>query len=252
MYDRQVTGGDRGKAARTAAPRSSHADWQPAADRVDPVETLKQQAATRIPELVPIRYGRMAQTPFAFFRGAAAVMAADLAATPTTGLDVQLCGDAHLSNFGIYAAPDRELVFDINDFDETLPGPWEWDVKRLAASLAIAGRDRRFGKRDRRRITRAAAREYREAMRGFAAMREIDVWYARGDAAAGLRLTRARPGAKRAHMLQENVDKAHTKDSVRAPEKLPRVVDGKPRIVSDPPLIVPITELVPGAEGEEL
>ena len=241
-----------GKAMRGLVPRSSHAEWEPASDRVDPVEQQERQGETRVPELVPIRYGRMLVSAFAFFRGAADVMAADLAGSPTTGLRAQLCGDAHLSNFGVFASPERELVFDINDFDETLPGPWEWDVKRLAASLAIAGRDRGFGRYDRLRITRAAVREYREAMRRFAAMREIDVWYARVNAGEVLRLTRTRLGAKQARKLQANVDKAHTKDSLRAFAKLTHVVDGKSRIVSDPPLIVPIAELLPGVEGEEL
>src|SRR5436853_534111 len=140
----------RGKAARAQVPRSSHGEWEPAADRPDPIGLLSEQAATRVPELVPIRYGRMAVSPFTFYRGAAYVMAADLATTPRSGAQVQLCGDAHLSNFGAYAAPDRQLVFDLNDFDETLPGPWEWDVKRLAASLEIAGRDRGFGSKARR------------------------------------------------------------------------------------------------------
>jgi uncharacterized protein (DUF2252 family) len=242
----------RGKAARADAPRSSHAEWEPAADRADPVELQERAGESRLPELVPIRYGRMLVSPFAFFRGAADAMAADLAGTPATGLIAQLCGDAHLSNFGAFASPERELVFDINDFDETHPGPWEWDVKRLAASLAIAGRDRGFGKRERRRITQAAVREYREAMRGFASMREIDVWYAHVNADEVLRLTRTRLGAKRARKLQANVDKAQTKDSLLAFARLTRVVDGMPRIVSDPPLIVPIAELVKGVEGEEL
>src|SRR4051794_6316194 len=252
MYDRQVTGGDRGKAARTAAPRSSHADWQPAADRVDPVETLKQQAATRIPELVPIRYGRMAQTPFAFFRGAAAVMAADLAATPTTGLDVQLCGDAHLSNFGIYAAPDRQLVFDLNDFDETLPGPWEWDVKRLAASFAIAGRDRGLEHNERREAVLAAMRSYRGAMRDFADMRTLDVWYARLDVAQQFARWNAKGGAEARRDTHRTLEKARRKDSLRAVAKLTRNDNGPPRIVSDPPLIIPLGELVPAAEADRI
>ena len=160
----------RGKAARAAAPRSGHGDWEPASDRRDPVELLEEQAASRVPELVPIRYGRMLVSPFTFFRGAAYPMAADLAGAPRTGLDVQLCGDAHLSNFGGFAAPDRRLVFSINDFDETLPGPFEWDVKRLVASFAVAGRDRGFDAKRRRSINRTVTRSYREAMRGFAGM----------------------------------------------------------------------------------
>src|SRR6516162_3504141 len=134
----------RGKAARGAVPRASHADWSPAADRRDPIEILQEQAATRLPELVPIRYGRMLLSPFTFYRGAAAIMAADLADSPVSDITVQLCGDAHLSNFGVFGTPERRLIFDINDFDETLPGPWEWDVKRMAASFEIMGRFRGF------------------------------------------------------------------------------------------------------------
>ena len=134
------------------APRSSHAAFQPAAGRPDPVELLESQAQLRVPELVPIRYGRMLASPFTFYRGAALIMASDLADTPTSGLRVQCCGDAHLSNFGLFASPERRLVFDINDFDETLPGPWEWDVKRLAVSLLLAARDNGFGVRDQERI----------------------------------------------------------------------------------------------------
>src|SRR2546423_7746082 len=170
-----------GKAARAAVPRSSHGDWEPAADRPDPIALLREQAESRVPELVPIRHGRMAVSAFTFYRGAAFIMAADLAATPSSGLKAQLCGDAHLSNFGAYAAPDRQLVFDLNDFDETLPGPWEWDVKRLAASLEIAGRALEFPPKVRRRIVTATVGEYRAAMRAFAGMRNLDVWYARLD-----------------------------------------------------------------------
>src|SRR3954470_5753741 len=193
-----------GHATRADAPRSSHADWQPAADRADPVDLLEEQAASRVPELVPIRYGRMLDSPFAFFRGAAYIMAADLAHTPSSGLHAQLCGDAHLSNFGAFASPERELVFDINDFDETLPGPWEWDVKRLAASIAVAGRDRGFGDRQRRAMVRAAVGAYRTAMRRFSAMRNIDVWYAKADARELAPLVRARLGAKEARRIERN------------------------------------------------
>src|SRR6478735_4232190 len=171
----------RGKAARQELPRSAHGAWEPGSQRRDPVDLLEDQAVTRLPELGPIRYGRMLVSPFTFFRGGAYLMAADLADGPRTGLYTQLCGDAHLSNFGIFAAPDRRLVFSINDFDETLPGPFEWDVKRLAASLAIVGRERGFDDAIRRSIVTAAVREYREAMARFAAMRNIHVWYARLD-----------------------------------------------------------------------
>src|SRR3954452_16589252 len=193
-----------GRAARADAPRSSHADWVPAAGRFDPVDLLQEQAAARVPELVPIRYGRMLASPFTFFRGAAYIMAADLAGTPTSGLEAQLCGDAHLSNFGAFASAERELVFDINDFDETLPGPWEWDVKRLAASIAVGGRDRGFGDRQRRAMVRAAVGAYRTAMRRFSAMRNIDVWYAKADARELAPLVRARLGAKEARRIERN------------------------------------------------
>src|SRR5688572_10636013 len=168
----------RGKAARSEVPRSSHAGFTPAAGRPDPVTLLETQAAVRVPELVPIRYGRMAVSPFTFFRGAALPMASDLAGTPRTGLVVQACGDAHLANFGAFASPERNLVFDINDFDETLPGPWEWDVKRLATSLEIAGRSRNFAVKERRGIVLAAVGAYRRAMREFAGMDALAVWYA--------------------------------------------------------------------------
>ena len=171
----------RGKAARAEVPRSAHAAWEPPPVRADPVELLEEQAKTRVEELVPIRYGRMLVSPFTFYRGAAYIMAADLAGMPRTGLHVQLCGDAHLSNFGVYAAPDRRLVFDTNDFDETLPGPFEWDVKRLVASFAVAGRDRGFDERRRRAINLAVGRSYREAMAAFASMRTMDLWYSRID-----------------------------------------------------------------------
>src|SRR3954452_24654294 len=172
-----------GRAARRQVPRRSHAHWAPASDRPDPIAQLEEQAESRDPTLVPIRHGRMAASAFAFFRGAAYVMAADLAETPTSGITVQLCGDAHLSNFGGFAAPDRQLVFDLNDFDETLPGPWEWDVKRLVASLAIAGRDRGFTPDQRRLVVATAARTYRTAMRDFAEMGNVEVWYSRLTAA---------------------------------------------------------------------
>ena len=170
-----------GKAARAIAPRAAHGEWEPAADRPDPVDLLEEQAASRVQELVPIRYGRMLVSPFTFFRGAAYPMAADLAGAPRSGLDVQLCGDAHLSNFGAFAGPDRRLMFSINDFDETLPGPFEWDVKRLAASFAVAGRDRGFDAKQRQSINLMVTRAYREGIRNFAGMRNLDLWYARID-----------------------------------------------------------------------
>ena len=234
----------RGKAARAEVPRSSHAGWEPAPGRRDPVDVLEEQAQTRVPELVPIRYGRMLVSPFTFYRGAAALMAADLADAPRTGLEVQLCGDAHLSNFGAFAAPDRRLIFGVNDFDESLPGPFEWDVKRLVASFAVAGRDRGFSRKQRKRVNLAGASSYREAMRDFAQMRALDLWYARLDVDDVARQWAAQASAKQLKRFDRNVAKARAKDSMRAFDRLTRLVDGEPRIVSDPPLIVPIEELV--------
>jgi uncharacterized protein (DUF2252 family) len=233
-----------GKAARSRAPRSSHGDWAPAAGREDPIAILEVQASSRVPELIPIRHGRMAVSPFTFFRGAAAVMAADLAVTATSGLRVQACGDAHLSNFGVFAAPDRRLVFDLNDFDETLPGPWEWDVKRLAASFEIAARENGFKRRQRDAILLAVGRRYREAMRGFARLRNLEVWYARLDEDA-IRAQIRQAGQKLSQRVEKGAAKARAKDSLRALDRLTHRVDGELRIVSRPPLVVPIEELLP-------
>jgi len=211
----------------------------------DPVAILEQQAETRVPELVPIRYGRMLESAFAFYRGAAAVMATDLADSPVSGFDAQLCGDAHLENFGMFAAPDRRLVFDVNDFDETLPGPWEWDVKRLAASFAVAARERGFDVTQVRAVVTTAAREYRLAMRTFAAERNLDLWYQRVDVASSEHLWASSATKKERIRFERNVAKARTKDSLRAFTKLTHTVDGEPRIVSDPPLIVPLEEVFP-------
>jgi uncharacterized protein (DUF2252 family) len=234
----------RGKAARREAPRSSHSDWAPAADRADPIDLLEEQAKSRLPELVPIRYGRMAASPFAFFRGAAYLMASDLAPTPCSGIAAQLCGDAHLSNFGAFAGPARRLLFDLNDFDETLSGPWEWDVKRLAASLVVVGRERDFSPRERRRIATAAVRSYREAIRRFAEMRNLDVWYSRVESETILAAVRDRLDRERLKRVERNVEKARRKDSLRAFSKLTHMHNGEPRLTSDPPLIVPIDELI--------
>jgi uncharacterized protein (DUF2252 family) len=242
----------RGKAARAVAPRSEHGAWEPASDRRDPVELLEEQAASRVPELVPLRYGRMLVSPFTFFRGAAYLMAADLAGAPRTGLRVQLCGDAHLSNFGGFAAPDRRLVFGINDFDETLPGPFEWDVKRLVASFAVAGRDRGFDAKQRKPINRAVTRSYREAIRGFAAMSNLDLWYSRIDVDEIAALAAQRGTRKQRELFERNIAKARSKDSLKAFAKLTTIVDGEPRIASDPPLIVPIEDVVSGVERVEL
>jgi uncharacterized protein (DUF2252 family) len=238
-----------GKALRARVPRTAHAGWRPADNRRDAVAILEDQAKARVKELVPIRYGRMLSSPFAFFRGAAAIMAADLAETPTSGLQVQLCGDAHLANFGIFAAPDRRLVFDVNDFDETLRGPWEWDVKRLAASVAVAGRDRGFADSGRVAAVRSTASAYREAMWRFAAMRTIDVWYDRVDVEEQSERWAERPDSARRKKLDQTVAKAREKDNLRAFEKLTHELDGTPRIVSDPPLIVPLEELLDAGQA---
>jgi uncharacterized protein (DUF2252 family) len=246
--DEQQASADRGRVARAQVPRSSHAEWDRSRDRPDPITVLEDQTKSRLPELVPIRYGRMAVSEFAFFRGGAAIMAADLAATPSSGFRVQLCGDAHLSNFGAFASPERDLIFSVNDFDETIPGPWEWDVKRLAASLAVAGRERGFEARERGAIVTAAVSRYREAMREFAAQRHLDVWYARLDVARMLDIWGQEAKRKQIHRFDRVIGKAHTKDSLRALAKFCRDVDGEPRIMSDPPLIVPIDELLSGEE----
>jgi uncharacterized protein (DUF2252 family) len=242
---------DRGKSIRTEVPRSSHAAWEPSPSR-DPVALLEEQAKTRVPELIPIRYGRMLVSPFTFFRGAAYLMAADLAGAPRTGLEVQLCGDAHLSNFGIFAAPDRRLVFGLNDFDETLPGPFEWDVKRLVASFAVAGRDRGFKAKQRHEINLTAVGAYREAMRSFARMRTLDLWYARHDVGGIASQWAAQASAKRFKRFERNVAKARAKDSLRAFEKLTEVVNGEPRIISDPPILVPVEEFAPPGQTDRI
>jgi uncharacterized protein (DUF2252 family) len=242
----------RGRAARAEVPRSSHADWAPPSDRPDPVELLEEQAATRVPELVPIRNGRMAVSPFTFYRGAAYVMASDLAPTPRTGLLVQACGDAHLSNFGGFAAPDRHLVFDVNDFDETLPGPWEWDVKRLAVSLEIAGRDRECRRKQRERVVRSAVGVYRVAMGDFAAMGNLDVFYVRMDRERVVALAHQAGRGDVVEELERNTAKARKKDRLRALRKLTVVEDGRRRFASDPPLLVPVRELAPAGEPDEL
>ncbi len=240
----------RGKGARAEVPRESHAAFDPPADRPDPVAQLEQQAESRVPELVPIRYGRMLVSPFAYFRGAALPMASDLAGTPCTGLVVQACGDAHLSNFGIFASPERKFLFDVNDFDETLPGPWEWDVKRLAASLEVAGRGNGFSRKERRRIVTSSTRMYRETMRTFASMSNIDVWYARVDLDLVEKMFSPRMAAKDRKVVAKNLAKARTKDSMQAFGKLAGVVDGQTRIIADPPLIMPVSHLRPEERDE--
>jgi uncharacterized protein (DUF2252 family) len=233
----------RGKAARAEVPRSRHASFEPPPGRRDPIELLQSQAKTRVPELVPIRYGRMLVSPFTFYRGAALIMASDLAATPRSGLTVQCCGDAHLSNFGVFASPERRLVFDVNDFDETLPGPWEWDVKRLAVSMLVAARDNSFAIKDQDQIVLDAVEEYRTAMRAFAVMKNLDVWYAHLDIEAVLAEFGSQFKPKAVRRTERQLAKARTKDSMSAFSKLATVVDGQARIVADPPLIVPIADL---------
>jgi uncharacterized protein (DUF2252 family) len=231
-----------GKAARQRIPLDGHAGFSPAPGRPDPVALLREQEDGRVPELLPIRHERMAVSPLAFYRAAAVTMAADLAATPSTGLISRLCGDAHLLNFGAYASPERRLVFDLNDFDESYPGPWEWDVKRLVASLALAGRENGFKRRERAAVVQATARHYREAMRGFAAMRELDVWYARAD----IDELRERLTGRRGRRMAAAGAKARSRDSLQAYHKL-TVADGdRRRLAADPPLLVPIADLMPG------
>ncbi|MHA7268796.1 DUF2252 domain-containing protein [Arthrobacter sp. HLT1-20] len=245
-----------GRAARRRSPRLQHAAWAPAAGRTDPVTILSEQAATRVPELVPIRHARMLASPFSFFRGAAAVMAMDLAGTPDSSITVQLCGDAHLSNFGLFASPERHLIFDINDFDETLPGPWEWDVKRLTASFEVMGRHRGYLGSTRRKINRAVVRSYRERMRAAAQAPVMTAWYDRVEADQATEWLREEYRAKRAtkRVLKRTegvIAKARTRDSVRAFGKLVEVVSGELRIKADPPLLVPLAQLAPADRARE-
>jgi uncharacterized protein (DUF2252 family) len=240
----------RGKAARAEVPRSRHAEFVAPTDRADPIRQLEDQARTRVPELVPIRYGRMLVSPFAFYRGGAKIMANDLAGTPRSGLIVQCCGDAHLSNFGVFASPERRLVFDINDFDETLPGPWEWDVKRLAASMLIAARDDGFDAKDQDKIVLDTVTAYRTAMREFAGMHTLDVWYAHAD--VNTLVQQFAPQFKRAQVkrTEAQLAKARTRDSMSAFSKLTAQVNGKVEIVDQSPLIVPLRVLLPADETE--
>jgi uncharacterized protein (DUF2252 family) len=242
---------ERGKSARAAVPRESHAVFDPPPDRPDPLGLLEEQAEARVPELVPIRWGRMMASPFSYYRGAALPMASDLAATPVSGLAVQACGDAHLSNFGIFGSADRLLVFDVNDFDETLPGPWEWDVKRLAASMEVAGRDNGFSGKDRREIVGATAASYRRAMRDFASMTNLDIWYAHADVDQVQADFESRLRARQRKMVDKATAKARTRDSMQEVAKLTRVVGGRPRIIADPPLLVPVNDLLPAKTDQE-
>lgn len=233
-----------GKAVRAAVPRSSHAEFAPGPKRPDPLEIIGKQSATRLPELVPVRYGRMSESPFRFYRGAAAIMASDLAETPRTGFRTQLCGDAHMLNFRLLASPERRLMFDINDFDETLPGPWEWDVKRLAASLVIAGRANGFSTKERAAIVRATVRSYRENMRTFAGIGNLAVWYAQFDE----KWVEERFGEDVSERGRDRwtkaLAKARSHDTLQVFDKLTVVVDGKRRIAPDPPLITRLEDLL--------
>ena len=249
----------KGKQARSKVPRDSHAAFEPRADRPDAVTLLESQATTRVPELVPIRYGRMLVSPFTFFRGAALVMASDLSGTPRSGLNAQICGDAHLSNFGVFGSPERQLVFDCNDFDETHPGPWEWDVKRLAASVVVAARTLGFSKANRLESIIRLGQRYREVMRQMASMSNLEVWYSRveiQDLVESLKQHAASSGSKsEAHMAAaatKATSKAMTKDSMRALDKLTRVVDGRRQIISDPPLVATLDDLYPDDDYEHL
>jgi uncharacterized protein (DUF2252 family) len=240
-----------GKAARRRVPRSSHGEWEPAADRPDAVALLQSQETKRVPELVPIRHGRMLASEFSYFRGAALGMASDLASTPTTGIDVQICGDAHLSNFGIFGTPERGMLFDVNDFDETLAGPWEWDVKRLAASLAVAGRDRGFTDQERADIVTAAARSYRTAMLAFAGMSNLDVWYGKQDVAV-IETWRAQMGRREKKVVQTTLTKAQNRDHLTAFAKLTTNDGGVVRLRDEHPLITPLDKLMDPAGAEAM
>jgi uncharacterized protein (DUF2252 family) len=242
----------RGKAARSAVPRASHAAFEPSAGRPDPINLLEHQAKTRVPELVPIRYGRMLVSPLTFYRGAAMIMASDLSATPRSGLTVQCCGDAHLSNFGVFASPERRLVFDLNDFDETLPGPWEWDIKRLAMSMLIAAQSNGFDGKAQEQIVLATVKGYRTAMRSFAGMRNLDLWYAHLDVQGALGEFAGQLKPRIVKRSEKALAKARTKDSMSAFSKLTREVNGEARIVAEPPLIVPIDDLAEGVERDEM
>jgi hypothetical protein len=232
-----------GEAARAAVPLASHAAWTAGADRRDPITLLEEQAKARVPELIPIRYGRMLVSPFAFYRGAAYLMASDLASTPVSGLKAQVCGDAHIANFGLFASPERDLVFDLNDFDETNPGPWEWDVKRLAASLVVAGRDLGHDRKRRATVALETVRAYREAMRGFATMKNLEVWYTKLDSVTVQAVFGPKSGRKQVRDFDREAAKARRKNNTRAFEKLTHSVEGGPRLISDPPLLVPLSSM---------
>lgn len=258
--DRRQRGGDlsrreRGRAARSACPRSAHGSWTVREGREEVIALLEEQSRTRVQELIGLRYARMGVSPFAFYRGSALIMAHDLADTPYTGIEVQCVGDAHIANFGIFSSPTRHLVFDINDFDETAPGPWEWDIKRLVASVEICGRDRGFKASARERAVRACAKAYRKNMNRFAQMRELDIWYAHLDVEQTIEGFEDELGGKQSKTLRRAVEKARTKDNVRAADKLAyRDTDGSTRFRCEPPELVPLRELgsFEGIEADEL
>ena len=234
----------RGAQARAEVPRESHAEFKVPAGGPDPIALLEEQAKARVPELVPIRWGRMMVSPFTYYRGAALPMASDLATTPVSGLTVQACGDAHLSNFGVFGSAERNLVFDVNDFDETLPGPWEWDVKRLAASMEVAARSNGFSGKQRRKIVASTVASYRQAMRDFAGMSELDIWYAHADIDQLRAQYQSKLSTKQRKLVAEGASKARTRDSMQELAKLTTTVDGQVRIIADPPLLVPIEDLL--------
>lgn len=234
---------ERGRAARREVPRAAQGDWSPAPGRADPVFVLEEQDATRSPDLVPVRHGRMSVSAFTFYRGAAAIMAADLGATPSSGLEVQLCGDAHLSNLGVFASPERRLLFDLNDFDETLPGPWEWDLKRLATSFVIAARDNGFRRSQGGDCARSSARAYRQAMRSFASAGVLETWYARADAEEVAAVLSAGTSRRTAKETDKALAKARSRTSASAVRKLTEEVDGRLRFVDQTPLVVPLRSL---------
>ena len=241
----------KGKLARAEAPLAEHAEFSPAHDR-NPIALLESQAATRVAELVPIRYGRMLASPFAFYRGAALIMASDLSELPRSHLRTQLCGDAHMSNFGVFASPERHLVFDLNDFDETLPGPFEWDVKRLAASIEIAGRDNSFKTKTCRKLVVSTVAAYRQALREFASQTNLDVWYAHLDMDQVMEKYGPQLEPKRRSKTEQLLAKARTRDNLQAFSKFTQIVDGRARIISAPPLIVPAEELLPDVDSSAL
>jgi uncharacterized protein (DUF2252 family) len=242
----------RGKAARREVPRDSHASFATSDFRPDPVALLEQQAVARVPELVPIRYGRMLVSPFTFYRGAALVMASDLAGTARSGITTQVCGDAHLMNFGAFGSPERRLVFGLNDFDETLPGPWEWDVKRMAASFAIAGRDNGYSTKERAKVLLTTVAAYRDAMREFAGMANLAVWYSHLDLESTWADMQRKADASVRRRVDANLAKTRTRDSMQAFDKLTHLVNGERRIISDPPLVQPVEEIFEGLEREQL